>query len=62
MKISLRVHETHSDERDAQITGFLAMIAGKNPQSAAVDRNGIVKAELGGKVCDVPAAEGGIPG
>ena len=39
-KISLRVHESHSNQGHTEIAGFLAMVSGENAQTAAINGNG----------------------
>src|SRR6185295_5796167 len=51
-KVSLRVHESHSHQGHTEIAGLLAMVSGKNAQTAAVDRNGSVQAKLRREVGD----------
>jgi hypothetical protein len=46
MKVSLRVHEPDTDEWNAEIAGFLAVIAGEHPESARVNGQRLVQREL----------------
>src|SRR6476469_4881812 len=64
-KITLRIHEPNTNERDAQIARFLAMISREDTETAAVNGNGGMEAEFGGKVGDdflrVPGVLGAEP-
>ena len=50
-EISLAVEQADADQRNAQIGRALDVIAGQHAQSAGINRNGFVQAELGGEVC-----------
>ena len=50
IEIPLHVAETDADQGHPEIGGGLAMIAGQNSQTAAVDRHRIVQPELGAEV------------
>ena len=54
VEVALRVEETHSDHRDAQVRRRLAVISGKNPEASGVDGDGVVNAELRAEVDDRP--------
>ncbi len=56
-KISLVVIETDTHERDAEIGRALEVIAGQDAEPARVDRERLMKAELGGEIRDRPRAE-----
>ena len=45
-EIALRIHEADADEGKAEIAGLLAVIAGQDSESTAINGDGIVKAEL----------------
>src|SRR5438128_884017 len=51
-KISLRIHESHSNQRHTEIAGFLAMVSGENAQTSAIDRNGPVQTKFCREVGD----------
>ena len=50
MEVSLRIHKSYRDQREAQITRFLAVIAGQNPKASSIDGQGLVKGKFSGKV------------
>ena len=52
MKIPLRVHEADTNERNPEVAGLLAVIAGEHAETARVDRERLVQRELGGEVGD----------
>ena len=52
VEIALRVHEADADERHAEVAGFLAVVAGEHAKAAGVNRQRLVKGELGGEVGD----------
>ncbi len=52
MEVPLRIHEADADQRDAQIAGFLAVIAGEHAEAAGVNRQRLVQRELRRKVGD----------
>ena len=52
MEIALRVHETDADQRHTKIPGLLAMVAGKDAQSARVNRQRLMQRELCREVGD----------
>ncbi len=60
VEVSLRIHESHADERNPEIARFLAVIAGKHPQAARVDRQRLMERELGGEVGDRPRRVGEV--
>jgi len=52
LEIPLWIEETDPDQGQPQIAGFLAVIAGQNPKTAGVDRQGFVQAKFGREVGD----------
>ena len=46
-KVTLTVEQANCDEGQPHITGSLTMVAGQNPQSTGVNRQGFVQAEFG---------------
>ena len=42
VEVALRIHEADADERQAQIAGFLAVVAGQHAEAAGVDRQRLV--------------------
>ena len=56
-EIALRIHESDADERHTEVAGFLAVIAGQDPEAAGVDRQRLMKCEFGGKVGDGSTAD-----
>ena len=56
-KVALVVIEPDAHERNAEIGRALQVIAGEDAEPARVDRERLVKAELGGEVRDRPRAE-----
>src|SRR5262249_16457606 len=52
LKITLRVNEAHADQRQAEVTGLLAMIPGENAEAAGIDRKRDVQPEFGRKIGD----------
>jgi len=50
LEIALRVEETYRHERQAEIAGGLAMIAGQDAQATRVDGQAFMQAELGRKI------------
>ncbi len=52
VEISLRIDKTNANERNSQITGFLAVVTGKNAKPAGVNRQGRMEAELGREIGD----------
>ena len=59
-EVALRVHESDADERQAEVRGFFAVIAGEHAQATRIDRQRLVQRKLGGKVRDASAAEHGL--
>src|SRR5215813_5143148 len=57
VEVALRVHEADADERHAQISSFLAVIAGEHAQAARIDWHRLVKGELGREVRHRAAAQ-----
>ncbi len=51
-EISLRVHEADADERHAEVARLLAVVAGEHAQAACVNRQRLVKRELGTEIGD----------
>ncbi len=69
VKVPLRIKEADADQRDAEIAGLLAVVAGQDAEPAAVNRDRLVEGELGGEIGDqmlglvgVPAGEPGVAG
>ena len=56
-EVALRIHEADADERQAEVRGFLAVIAGEHAEAARVDRQRLVQRELRGEVGDAAVAE-----
>ena len=56
-EVALRIHEADADERQAEVGGFLAVIAGQHAEAARVDRQRLVQRELRGEIRDAAAAE-----
>jgi hypothetical protein len=50
MEIALRIHEAKSYERDAQIAGLLTMVSGQDTEPTAINRDRIMKPELGREI------------
>src|SRR4030095_3023198 len=50
MKISLGIHKSDTDQRDAKIAGLLAVVAGEDSKAAGVNRQGSVETKLGREV------------
>src|SRR5207249_621341 len=46
MKISLRINKADAGQRDAQIAGFLAVVAGQNAETAGINRQRGVNSKL----------------
>jgi hypothetical protein len=38
MKVTLRIHETDADQRNTEIAGFFAVVAGQHAETARIDR------------------------
>ena len=57
MEVALRIHEPDADERQPEVAGFLAMIAGQHAEAAGIDRQRLVQRELRREIRDDPAAE-----
>ena len=51
-EVTLTVKQADADQRDIEIRGALDVIAGEHAESAGIDRNRFVQAELGGKIGD----------
>ena len=51
-EVAARIEEPHTDQRHAEVARRLEMIAGENPEAAAVDRQTLADAELGAEVGD----------
>ena len=51
-EVAFAVHQAHADERHAQVRGRLEMIARQQAETAGVDRDALVDAELGGEIGD----------
>ncbi len=62
VEVALRIHEAHADERQAEVAGFLAVIAGQHAQTAGVDGQRLVQGELGGEVGNHLALDVGAVG
>ena len=66
LEITLIVEQSAGDQRNAQGTGTLDVVAGQHAQTAGVNRNGLVYPELEGKIGHGPRAEharvGAAPG
>ena len=60
VEVACAIEDADSDERDAEVGGCLAVVAGEDAQAAAIDRDGAVKAELGAEVGDRFVAEVGV--
>ena len=54
VEVSLRVHEADADQRQAQVAGLLAVVAGQHAEAAGVDRQRLVQRELGREVGNRP--------
>ena len=52
VEVALRVEEPDADQGDAQVAGFLAVIAGQDAQAAAVDGQGMMQAEFRREIGD----------
>ncbi len=50
LKVSLAVEQPHADERQTQVAGGLAMVAGEYAQSSRIDRQAFVEAEFRAKI------------
>ena len=49
-KITLTVENADTNKRDAQVTGGLAVVTGKNAQSTGIDRQAFMEAEFGTEI------------
>ena len=52
MEIALRVHEPDTNEGEPDVARFLAMVAGQHAKPACINRQRLMKGELGRKVGD----------
>ena len=63
VEVALHVHEPDADQRDADVAGGLAVVAGQDAETAGVDRHRAVQPEFGAEVRDRPRVElGVVPG
>ena len=46
VEVALRIHEADADERHAEVTRLLAVVAGEHAEAAGVDRQRLVQGEL----------------
>ena len=51
-EVALGIEKAHADERQAQIAGLFAVVAAENTQTATVDGQGLVQAELRAEIGD----------
>jgi hypothetical protein len=57
VEVALRVHEPDAHQGDAEVTRFLAVIAGQHAETAGIDRQRPVQRELGREVGDRAAVQ-----
>src|SRR5687767_14880664 len=50
MEVTLRIHEADADERYAEVTRFLTVIARQHAEPAGIDRQRLMQRELGGEI------------
>ena len=58
VQVALGIHETHANQRHAEVGGLLAVIAGKDAEPSGVDRQRLVEREFGREVRDGPLEVG----
>src|SRR5262249_51450019 len=61
-EVPFAIHQAHANERYAEVTGALEMVAREYAQTAGVNRDALVNAELGGEVRDASIGFGGKVG
>src|SRR5438270_9598532 len=52
MKVPLRIHESHADQRQAEVARFLAVIAREYAEAAGVNRQRLMQRELRREIRD----------
>jgi len=60
VEVAFHVRQPDPDERKPEVGGGLAVVAGENAEPATVDRNRVVKSELGAEVGDRAAPHVGV--
>jgi membrane protein YdbS with pleckstrin-like domain len=58
LEIPLRIEQADADERDAEVTGALQVVASENAEASRINRQALMEAELGREVGDRPGLEG----